>query len=91
MKKKLFAFFFLLSTLPTISFSDTGSLCNNKLNQEVVENIDNLKIKKIEVNIDNYRKWAKNSLEILIGNFRWIPQKYKKRFNAKILSYGLPR
>ena len=27
----------------------------------------------------------KNSLNILIGNFRWIPKKYKKRFKADIL------
>ena len=85
MKKKLLIFFFLFTVLTNASSAEVKSVCNNKLNQEIVENIGNLKIKKIEVNIDNYRQWTRNSLNILIGNFRWVPEKYKRRFNANVV------
>ena len=61
-----------------------GPYCDNKIKQSVLKNIDNLKIKNIEVKVDNYRRWTRNSLNIITGNFRWIPQKYKKRFNANV-------
>ena len=85
MKKKLLIFFFLLLTIPTASLSETDLLCKGKPNQEIIETLDNQKIKKIEVIVDNYRKWTRNSLKILTGNFRWIPQQYKKRFNANVI------
>jgi len=84
MKKKLFIFFFLLFA-STTAYSDSKNYCNNKANKEIIENVDNLKIKNIEVEFDNYRKWTKNSLKILTGNFRWIPKKYKKRFDADVV------
>ena len=85
MKKKFLIFFFFLFTISVPSLSDTNLLCEGKANQEIIENIYSQKIKKIEVNVDNYRKWTRNSLNILIGNFRWIPQQYKKRFNANVI------
>ena len=83
MKKKLFIFF-LFITLPVSSFADLTPYCNNVINDLNANKIQNLKINKITVNVNNYRKWSKNSLEILIGNFRWIPNKFKKRFKANI-------
>ena len=41
--------------------------------------------KNINVKINNYRKWTRNGINILIGNFRAIPKKYKKRFNARVI------
>ena len=84
MKKKLFIFFLLFYVFPAISIAEVGPYCENKINQNILKDIDNLKIKNIEVKIDNYRKWTRNSINILIGNFRWIPEKYKTRFNANV-------
>ena len=85
MKKKLFIFFLLFFALPSISSAGIGPYCDNKINQDVLINIDNLKIKNITVKVDNYRKWTRNSINILTGNFRWIPKKFKRRFDAKII------
>jgi len=74
-------FIFLLFTISIINFSyaDTNSYCNKDTSQ------NNLKIKNINIKVNNYRKWAENSLRILIGNFRWIPKRYKKRFDASVI------
>ena len=83
MKKKLLIFFLLFSTLTTEAFSDSKLYCFNKVNETTKDNL--LKIKNIYVRVDNNRKWTKNSLRILIGNFRWIPKKFKKRFDADVI------
>jgi len=85
MKKQLLIFFLLFSALPTIASANIGPYCDNKINQAVLKDIDNLKIKNIIVKVDKYRKWTRNSINILIGNFRWIPKKFKKRFDANII------
>ena len=84
MKKKLFIFFLLLFSTNT-AFSDSKDYCNITVNKEIIKNIDNLKIRNISVEFDNYRKWTKNSLKILTGNFRWVPKKYKRRFDAEVI------
>ena len=84
MKRKLLIFFFLVFLFPESTEAGIGPYCENKINQSVLKNIDNLKIENIEVKVDKYKKWTRNSLKILIGNFRWIPQKYKKRFDATV-------
>ena len=78
MIKKVTIFFLLFLTLPTFSSAAIDQYCNNKINQSDLNNLDNLKIKNINVKTNNYRKWTRNSLRILIGNFRWIPKKYKR-------------
>ena len=85
MKKKLLIFFLLFYIFPAIAGAEIGPYCDNKINQTILKDIDNLQIKSINVKIDNYRKWTRNSINILIGNFRWIPKKYKKRFNARVV------
>ena len=59
--------------------------CNKPITQNKFESFDNLVIKKIEIDINNNRKWTINSVRILTGNFRFIPSKFKKRFKAKVL------
>ena len=83
MKKKLIIFFFLFSTFAVKAFAETKSYCFNNTN-EITKN-NTLKIEKISVRVDNNRKWTENSLRILIGNFRWIPNKFKKRFDANVI------
>ena len=87
MKRKLIFLFSLIfiSILPFISNANINSYCNNDISQSVLQNLDNSKIEKIEIKANKHRKWIRNSLNILIGNFRFIPQKFKKRFEAKIV------
>ena len=75
MKKKLLIFFLLFCIFPTIAGAEIGPYCDNKIDQTILKDIDNLKIKNINVKINNYRKWTRNGINILIGNFRWIPEK----------------
>ena len=89
MNKKLFFFLFLFLIFPKFIWAETLSsqepYCENKLSQANLANLYKVKIKNIEVNIKNDRKWKKNSLRILIGNFRFIPEKFKKRFKANVI------
>ena len=85
MKRKLIILLFLTSIFSNISSADINPYCNNKISQDVLENLDNLKIEKIEIKAHKYRKWTRNTLNILIGNFRYIPERFKKRFYADIV------
>ena len=88
MNKKLFFFLFLLLIFSKFIWIETSHseepYCKNKLSQSNLTNLYKVKIKNIEVNIKNDRNWKKNSLRILIGNFRFIPEKFKKRFDANV-------
>ena len=84
MKKKLLIFFFLLFILPTVTSVSANTYCSNDEIPTKIKRDTISKIRFIDVKVDNYRRWTRNSLNILIGNFRWIPEKYKKRFNANI-------
>ena len=84
MKKKILIFFFLFCLPQIASATNLKKYCNSAINQIANKNINNLKIENITVNVDKNKKWTKNSLKILIGNFRWIPRKYKKRYDADI-------
>ena len=84
MKKKIFIFFFLFCLPQIASATNLKKYCNSVINQIANKDINKLKIENITVNVDKNKKWTKNSLKIFIGNFRWIPRKYKKRFDADI-------
>jgi len=90
--KKIIFFLIIFLIFCNKSFSNTNvsskfisPFCENKINQNYVENFDKLRIKKIEIDNDNYRKWTVNGIRIITNNSRFTPEKYKKRFNAKIL------
>ena len=84
MKNKLI-FFYLFLTLSTYSLAQdnksTQPFCLSEDSSNKSINFKDKKIKNIEVNINNYRKWTENGIKIIIGNFRWIPSKYKKRLD----------
>ena len=88
MKNKLI-FFYLFLTLSTYSLAQdnksTQPFCSSDDSSNKSINFKDKKIKNIEVNINNYRKWTENGIKIIIGNFRWIPSKYKKRFKGKVI------
>ena len=55
MQKKLFIFFFIFFIFSTFADAEIGPYCDNKINQAVLKDIDNLKIKNITVKVDEYR------------------------------------
>ena len=86
MKKiKFFLFIFLISFYPIISSYSSEKIKskNNNCIFSAEKNLDQLSITQIDIDLDDYRKWTKNSLRIVIGNFRYIPSKFKKRFKAR--------
>ena len=88
MKKKIF-FFILLLVTPTLLqssenyYSQPNCVTNNS--ESTITNLNNVKIRKIDIKINKYKKWTENGIRIAIGNFRWIPSQYKKRFKARIV------
>ena len=89
---RLVVFFLFLTLWNSISNSvennfsiPSPEFCKESSKMMDLKNIDNQKIKFIEVKLNNNRKWSKNSLKILIGNFRLISSEFKKRFGAKVI------
>ena len=58
--------------------------CDSEITQKNLIDIDKIRIKKIDIDIHNYRKWTVNGIRILINRSRFTPSKYKMRFNATI-------
>ncbi len=88
MKKILFFLVFFLA-LSSKSFSNnkitnTSTGCNFKISSQYIKDVDNLKIKKIEVDTHNYRRWTVNSIRIITNRFRFTPNEYRQRFDATI-------
>ena len=68
---------------------DTIKGCNYVIEKNYLNKIDNLPIKLIEVDFHDYRKWTINSVRILTNRYRYVPEKFKKRFDATItVIYG---
>ena len=87
MQKKLI-FFFILLLIPNFLYSannnSKNSHCNFSIEKLINDKINYPKIKKIDVEVNKNKKWLVNSLSIAIGNFRYIPSKYKKKYGAKL-------
>ena len=66
-----------------ISSEYTDPFCENKISQNYIENIYKLKINKIEIDINDYRKWTINGIRIITNDVRFAPEKYKRRFGGK--------
>ena len=45
------------------------------------------KIKNIDIKVNDYRGWQVNNIRILTNNSHVISEKFKKRFNSKIIIY----
>ena len=76
--------FFLI--LFIISFLNSASANQNTINNcDKFSHIDkDLKIKKINIEIKNNKKWQVNNIRILTNNSHVIPDKFKKKFKAKL-------
>jgi len=74
--------FVILLILSQSSFGDNLSNCNFKTGK-YLDKLNNLnEINAIEVKINDYRKWTKNTLEAFISKDTSIISKYKKKFPA---------
>ena len=83
--KKIFFFlfflnFFLISPSKTFEINECTYNVDNIQDYNLHENISHL-----EVKIKKNRDWLVNSLKIGIGNFRFIPDDFKKNFDATVI------
>ena len=88
MKKILIFFlFFILTTKLNSSENKNQNLigCNNPLTESYLTDYQNLKIKKIEIDILNYRNWTVNNIKIITGRTRFINDEFKRKFKGNIL------
>jgi hypothetical protein len=83
MNKKIAVLFFIFIS-SSIASAEKPFFSQPFCEKDLYQN-DNLQIKSIDVKIKKYRKWTENGIRIITGNFRWIPDKYKKRFKADII------
>ena len=70
MKKILFFFLFFISLLNNLYAQEENKSqifegCNNEISEDYFLNSNKLNIKKIEIDVNNYRKWTVNNIKIL--------------------------
>jgi len=82
--KSYFIFFLFVFSIFNISYADIEPYCNGNLTQNNLKKVDRSEIKKIKIEVNEYRKWQKNTIRILIGNTRIIPNNLKKSYKARI-------
>ncbi|MDC0342838.1 hypothetical protein OAN10_01185 [Alphaproteobacteria bacterium] len=83
MIKIVFLLFFLLAS-HVVSSKDLNSFCDFDTSQNILE-IDKIEnLKGLEIKINKYKKWVKNSLLILTKNNKSINKKFKKKFSAEL-------
>ena len=88
MKKILFisTFFFNFSLLYAQDNNSNKKLkgCYGEISEKFIHYQDKIPIKLIEVDTKNFRKWTVNGVRILINRYRYVNEKYKKRFDATV-------
>lgn len=88
MKKYLLIFFFTLTFFQVLASQNKPTFiskgCNYHIENDYVKKIDNLKIKLIEVDVHDFRKWTVNGVRILTNRYRYVPEKYKRRFDSTV-------
>ena len=88
MKNKLI-FFCLFLIFSNYSLAEESKslhpFCKNGVDLGDSINFEDKQIKNIEIKIKKYRQWTENGIRIITGNFRWIPDRYKKRFKGDVI------
>ena len=89
MKKKFFFIFFFILFCNQILASPNKTAknfkgCSYNITNGYPSNIDSLKIELIEVDIHDYRKWTVNGVRILTNRYRFVPDKFKRRYDSTI-------
>lgn len=88
--KKVILFLLIFLLIPDKTFTDNNlkknnsTSCNVETNESYIKSINKVKIKHIEVDVHNFRKWTENSIRILINKSRYTPDKFKKRYDSTI-------
>ena len=79
MQKKLFIIFFLICAInfSSTTYSANTNICSDPNNQMFKS------IKSIKVEVEDFRKWSLNGIRIITGNFRWVPERFKKRYKSR--------
>ena len=89
MKKVSFLFFLIIffsfELEADIQQVDKNFLgCNYDINEKNLKEINNLKIKRINVDVNNYRNWIVNSIRIITSRSRYVSDTNKQRFKSNI-------
>ena len=79
-----FSLFFPHFTLKKIIQIKKLKGCVGKISEKFIHNQDEIPIKLIEVDTKNYRKWTVNGIRILTNRYRYVDERYKKRFDATV-------
>ena len=58
--------------------------CNNEISEENFINSNKAEIKKIEIDINNYKKWTVNNIKIITNPSRFTPNEFKINFKGDI-------
>ena len=88
--KKVSFLFFLIIVFSFVAEADIKQLdknfkgCNYDINEKNLKEINNLKIKRISVDVNNYRNWIVNSIRIITSRSRYVSDSYKQRFKSNI-------
>lgn len=83
---KNYLLLFLIFFIQSIAADNLGN-CNFPTGQYLNELKNINQIQKIEISIDDYRKWTLNTLEAFISRTSSITDKYKKKFPAKVTTH----
>tara|TARA_X000001036_G_scaffold438960_1_gene488309 strand:+ start:1766 stop:4135 length:2370 start_codon:yes stop_codon:yes gene_type:complete len=89
MKKIIFFSFFFLLYFTHILAEQNKPLsntlgCNKEISESYFINVDKTKIKKLEIDISNYKKWTVNNIKILTTRSRFIPNELKINFKGDL-------
>lgn len=87
MKKIFFLSIFFSLIFSTINAKENKSNyqfrgCKGKVSEKFIHNQDKITIEKIEIDTKNYRKWTVNGVRILTNRYRYVDDRYKKRFDS---------
>lgn len=89
MKKYSFLIFFFIFFSSEVLVAKNKSIsqikgCSFTIDKNYISKIDHLKIKLIEIDVHDYKGWTVNGVRIITNRFRYVPDKYKKRYDASI-------
>ena len=58
--------------------------CEGEISKTFLYSNNQIPIKSIEVDTKDYRKWTINGVKILTSRYRYVEERYKRRFSAKV-------
>jgi len=79
-----FAIFFNLFNFNS-AISKEYKKCNQFGSLNYNKSVNYTPVKKIDIKIDEYKKWQVNNIRILTNNSYLIPDKFKKKFNSTVI------